>query len=81
MFVFTDENPVDAELTRKVDIGFPQLRPPRSQQTKERLAHVKAQRSNPELEKQARAQTRTYWVAEGLGNFGLFNFSLFINYC
>lgn len=49
-----DENPVDLEISKKINIGFPQLRISRSQQLKERLAHVKAQRKNPELEKSAR---------------------------
>lgn len=55
---FAEENAVDPEITRKIDIGFPQLRPSRAQQVKERLGHMKAQRSNPLLEKEARAQNR-----------------------
>lgn len=32
-----DENPIDAEIFRKIDIGFPMLRASRSEQIKERL--------------------------------------------
>lgn len=60
MFYDLEENIVDPDIARLVDIGFPKLRPSRSQQLKERLAHVKQQRSDPELERQARAQTCTW---------------------
>lgn len=53
-----DENAVDPEIARKIDIGFPQLRPSRTLQVKERLSHLKTQRANPMLEKEARAQSR-----------------------
>ncbi|XP_039440149.1 39S ribosomal protein L38, mitochondrial [Culex pipiens pallens] len=54
-----EERAVDPEVARKVNIGFPHLKPARSAQLKERLDHLKAQRSNPELEKLARAKTLT----------------------
>ncbi|XP_029709603.2 large ribosomal subunit protein mL38 [Aedes albopictus] len=53
------ERAVDPELAKKVNIGFPHLKPARSEQLKERLAHLKAQRANPELEKASRAKTLT----------------------
>lgn len=37
LFLLLDENPIDAEISRKIDIGFPMLRPSRSEQIKERL--------------------------------------------
>lgn len=58
MFFVVEERAVDPEVARKVNIGFPHLKPARSAQLKERLDHLKAQRSNPELEKLARAKTR-----------------------
>lgn len=54
-----DERAVDPELAEKINIGFPQLKPARSVQLKERLTHLKAQRANPELEKASRAKTLT----------------------
>ncbi|KXJ76062.1 hypothetical protein RP20_CCG010410 [Aedes albopictus] len=56
------ERAVDPELAKKVNIGFPHLKPARSEQLKERLAHLKAQRANPELEKASRAKTREYFL-------------------
>ncbi|KAH8397788.1 hypothetical protein KR222_001703 [Zaprionus bogoriensis] len=50
-----EENPSDAELTARVNIGFPQLKPSRSAQLKARLEHLKAQRSSKELEQLARS--------------------------
>lgn len=58
--LFLEERAVDPELAQKINIGFPHLKPARSAQLKERLAHLKAQRSNPELEKASRAKTREY---------------------
>ncbi|XP_062552871.1 large ribosomal subunit protein mL38 [Armigeres subalbatus] len=52
-----EERAVDPELARRVNIGFPFLKPARSEQLKERLAHLKTQRANPELEKASRAKT------------------------
>ncbi|KAL9696191.1 hypothetical protein quinque_015476 [Culex quinquefasciatus] len=54
-----EDRAVDPEVARKVNIGYPHLKPARSAQLKERLDHLKAQRSNPELEKLARAKTLT----------------------
>lgn len=54
-----EERAVDPEVARKVNIGFPHLKPARSAQLKERLDHLKAQRANPELERLARAKTLT----------------------
>uniref|UniRef100_A0A1Q3F4M4 Large ribosomal subunit protein mL38 n=1 Tax=Culex tarsalis TaxID=7177 RepID=A0A1Q3F4M4_CULTA len=54
-----EERAVDPELARKVNIGFPHLKPARSAQLRERLEHLKTQRANPELEKLARAKTLT----------------------
>lgn len=54
-----EENAVDPELAQKINIGFPHLKPARSTQLKERLAHLKVQRANPALEKMSRAQTLT----------------------
>ena len=53
-FFGSEENMVDPEIAKKIDIGFPQLRLSRSQQLKERLEHLKQQRSNKNLEKDAR---------------------------
>ncbi|XP_053947609.1 39S ribosomal protein L38, mitochondrial [Anastrepha ludens] len=50
-----EENAKDPELTARVNIGFPHLKPSRSEQLKQRLAHLKAQRSNAQVEKLARA--------------------------
>ena len=44
----------DPTLHFKVDIGFPRLKPSRSQELKERMAVLRASRSNPELERQSR---------------------------
>ncbi|XP_058445297.1 large ribosomal subunit protein mL38 [Malaya genurostris] len=52
-----EERAVDPEVARKINIGFPHLKPARSALLKERLAHLKAQRVNPELEKASRAHT------------------------
>ncbi|XP_023296113.2 39S ribosomal protein L38, mitochondrial [Lucilia cuprina] len=49
-----EENAKDPELTARVNIGFPKLKSTRSEQLKERLSYVKAQRANGELEKKAR---------------------------
>lgn len=59
-YLYLELKVIDNEVSRKIDIGFPQLRPSRSEQLKIRLAHVKAQRKNPDLEKLARAGTRNY---------------------
>nr|XP_014099961.2 39S ribosomal protein L38, mitochondrial [Bactrocera oleae] len=50
-----EENGKDPELTARVNIGFPHLKSSRSEQLKQRLAHLKAQRSSEEVEKLARA--------------------------
>lgn len=50
-----DEKIEDPELERKVDIGFPKIKPSRSCVLQERLLIIKAQRQNPELEKIARS--------------------------
>uniref|UniRef100_U5ERQ6 Large ribosomal subunit protein mL38 n=1 Tax=Corethrella appendiculata TaxID=1370023 RepID=U5ERQ6_9DIPT len=47
-------NYVDPEIAHKIDIGFPVLKLSRSVEIKERLKHVKEQRSNSNLEKLAR---------------------------
>lgn len=49
-----EERVVDAELDRKVDIGFPKLRVSRATLLQDRISQIKAQRTNPELEKLAR---------------------------
>lgn len=51
IFNHTDENPVDPELSKKINIGFPQKKESRSKELYERLAHMRKQRTNPELEK------------------------------
>ncbi|XP_053678941.1 39S ribosomal protein L38, mitochondrial [Anopheles nili] len=48
------EKTVDPEVSRPVNIGFPYLKPARSAQLSERLAHLKAQRNNSELERLSR---------------------------
>ncbi|XP_058830231.1 large ribosomal subunit protein mL38 [Topomyia yanbarensis] len=55
----SEERAIDPEIAQKINIGFPHLKPARSAQLKERLAHLKAQRANPELEKASRARTLT----------------------
>lgn len=55
IFLFVEENKQDPELTARVNIGFPKLKPTRSEQLKERLSHLKAQRANDKLEKAARS--------------------------
>ncbi|XP_053695857.1 39S ribosomal protein L38, mitochondrial [Sabethes cyaneus] len=52
-----EERAVDPEVARKINIGFPHLKPARSDLLKERLTHLKAQRANPELEKASRTQS------------------------
>lgn len=54
-----EENAVDPEVARRINIGFPQLKPARSIQLKERLAHLKTLRADTELEKMSRTQTLT----------------------
>ncbi|XP_067641820.1 large ribosomal subunit protein mL38 [Eurosta solidaginis] len=50
-----EENVKDPEMCARVNIGFPQLKSSRSEQLKQRLAHLKAQRSNEHIEKLARS--------------------------
>lgn len=50
----SEERVVDAELDRKVDIGYPKLRVSRSSLLQDRISQIKAQRTNPDLEKLAR---------------------------
>lgn len=52
----SEERVEDQELIRKVDIGFPKLRASRATLLQDRIGQIKAQRSNPELEKLARQQ-------------------------
>jgi large subunit ribosomal protein L38 len=49
-----EENAEDPEITKPHDIGFAHLRPSRSEEYRQRLDHLKAQRKNPNLEKLAR---------------------------
>ncbi|XP_058127243.1 large ribosomal subunit protein mL38 [Anopheles ziemanni] len=49
-----EESAVDPDISKPVNIGFPALKPSRSTQLSERLEQLKAQRSNPELERQSR---------------------------
>lgn len=64
MFLWSDsrlsgEKDVDPEIEETIDIGFPQPFTGRSSdKRKERMAYVKSQRQNSELEKLARTQTR-----------------------
>lgn len=51
-----DEDTSDPEVTARINIGFPQLKPSRSAQLRARLDHLKAQRTNKELEQLARSQ-------------------------
>lgn len=51
------QDDLDLELSHKVNIGFPKLIGKRSLQLKERIAHVRLQRKNAELEKAARTRT------------------------
>ncbi|XP_050070016.1 39S ribosomal protein L38, mitochondrial [Anopheles maculipalpis] len=44
----------DPEVTRPVNIGFPYVKPSRSSQLSERLAHLKSQRNNATLERLSR---------------------------
>lgn len=46
-----EENYEDPELSRKINIGFPQLKPPRSEELFRRLAHVKKIRADPALDR------------------------------
>lgn len=46
----------DPALHYKVDIGFPRLKPSRSQELKERIAILRASRSTPELERLSRTK-------------------------
>lgn len=55
-------NPVDEEVSKKVDIGFPLLKPSRSAELKQRMDHVKAQRKNVDMEKLARSNNRKFNV-------------------
>lgn len=45
---------MDEEVERKVDIGYPKLRASRATLLQDRISQIKAQRTNPELEKLAR---------------------------
>lgn len=49
-----EENFEDPEVVRRINIGFPKIRPSRSKEIKERLAHMKKQRTNSDLEVKAR---------------------------
>jgi len=46
----------DPALHYKVDIGLPRLKPSRSQELMERIAILRASRSNTELERLSRTQ-------------------------
>ncbi|CAD7080015.1 unnamed protein product [Hermetia illucens] len=52
-----DDNPVDEEVVKPVNIGFPKLRAPRSVELKERIKLEKQKRQNVELEKKATSNT------------------------
>ncbi|XP_055910180.1 39S ribosomal protein L38, mitochondrial [Eupeodes corollae] len=54
-----DENPIDPEVVEQINIGFPKLKRSRSIEMKERLAHLKSQRTSPQLEKTARRNDLT----------------------
>lgn len=58
--LISEDNAVNSELSMKINIGFPFLRPSRSSVLKERLKHVRMQRDNPKLEKMARENTRKF---------------------
>lgn len=57
---FTELNAVDPELSRKINIGFPQLKPPSSQVRAERMAHIKKIQNDPELVKKDKEGTRKF---------------------
>uniref|UniRef100_A0A336MQ47 Large ribosomal subunit protein mL38 n=1 Tax=Culicoides sonorensis TaxID=179676 RepID=A0A336MQ47_CULSO len=46
-----DENPVDPELSKKINIGYPKLKVSRSKELFARLEHMKKMRADPKLEK------------------------------
>lgn len=48
----------DPALHFKVDIGFPRAKPSRSQELKERIAILRAAKSNPETERLSRTKQR-----------------------
>lgn len=54
-----EEHPIDPEIAEQINIGFPTLRKSRSEELKQRLAHLKSQRSNPQLEIIARNKNLT----------------------
>ena len=58
-YLFLDENVVNPILAAKINIGFPQLKLSRTQQVRERLSHLRAQRNNPDLEKLSRSNKCT----------------------
>lgn len=61
-FFLSDENPVDPELSKKINIGFPQLKPPRSEELFRRLAHLKKQKSDPNLDKLAKSGKCEFFI-------------------
>lgn len=52
---FLEENQVDPEVAKKIDIGFPFLKPSRTEEVIKRMEHIKAHKKNVTLEKLARS--------------------------
>lgn len=59
-FFFLEEKRLDPVLHKQNDIGFPFLKPSRSAELRQRLDHLKKQRSDSALEKLARSQSRKF---------------------
>lgn len=59
-----EENYSDPVLHERFDIGFPQTKPSRSAELRQRLDHLKKQRKDPNLEKLARSKKRKTFQSE-----------------
>lgn len=60
---FAEENAVDEELVKPVDIGFPSLRPTRSEQIAIQSKHMKQQKISDNLEKISRTHQCKFIIA------------------
>lgn len=62
LFFFSEENFEDPVLHRKIDIGFPFLRPSRTAELKQRLDHLKTMKKDSSLEKLARSNKCEFYI-------------------
>lgn len=76
-FIISVMNAVDPEITKLIDIGFPALKPNRTEEMKLKSEHFTAVRSDKNLEKLSRNRQRKSKLNQFL-QFIVFNFVSFI---